>query len=445
MLKVSARDADGSIASVDYYEDSQLLGTVTNAPFSFAWTNVAVGTHTLTAVATDNLGDATTSNPVTFTILADTDSDGIPDIVDANPVEFDLQRLGNWKFDNTNNWVGEQGQLPVIATNLVGIPAWSSNQVQVQSGVNVPARLLYRTVETNGLANIAADQGTVRFWFSPNWVSAYYGPSGSARLFEFGTHSSGTNHGAWTLYVDSFGRNLVLASTTNELIRVTIDWSLVEWKHIAVTYSATNSAIYINGKLAGTGAGVPAGIDVGETLSIGSNGGQGNWVEPVWVPPFVDPARWYGGWIGGIWVDDPQNLGGDAYYEWIQGVLRLGRRIAGYDGMNQAALGRFDDLEIFNHPLDASQIATNLFPPTVDLAMPTNGQVFSAWANISTEITAASAVGAITEVGWLVNSNFYGRAIQPPYMGTIWYVPLATMPCRLWPKIPAVCARPRPW
>jgi len=60
----SSPNAGGSIAKVDFYNGSTLLGTSTTSPYSYTWNNVAAGTDTLTAVATDNLGLTTTSSAV---------------------------------------------------------------------------------------------------------------------------------------------------------------------------------------------------------------------------------------------------------------------------------------------------------------------------------------------------------------------------------------------
>jgi len=64
-----ASDADGSIAEVSfYYGGDNFLGTVTAAPYQFAWDGAPDGTYTLTAVVTDNEGAQTTSNAVVVTV-----------------------------------------------------------------------------------------------------------------------------------------------------------------------------------------------------------------------------------------------------------------------------------------------------------------------------------------------------------------------------------------
>ena len=68
-LTASAADSDGSIQKVEFFHGgSNLIATLTAAPYSFTWTGVPQGTYTLTAVATDNLNATTTSAPVNVTV-----------------------------------------------------------------------------------------------------------------------------------------------------------------------------------------------------------------------------------------------------------------------------------------------------------------------------------------------------------------------------------------
>src|SRR5581483_4682925 len=69
-ISASAADADGAIAKVEFFEGATLLGTATAAPYSVSLANVAAGTHTYTAKATDNLGAQTTSSAVS--VVSDT-------------------------------------------------------------------------------------------------------------------------------------------------------------------------------------------------------------------------------------------------------------------------------------------------------------------------------------------------------------------------------------
>lgn len=60
----AASDADGSVSKVEYFNGATSLGSATVAPFSYTWSDVAVGTYTITAKATDNRGAVTTSSGI---------------------------------------------------------------------------------------------------------------------------------------------------------------------------------------------------------------------------------------------------------------------------------------------------------------------------------------------------------------------------------------------
>jgi len=70
VCSATASDSDGTVSRVDFYAGSSLIGTDVSAPYSVNWNNVAAGTYTLTALATDNSGATTQSSPVTVTVNA---------------------------------------------------------------------------------------------------------------------------------------------------------------------------------------------------------------------------------------------------------------------------------------------------------------------------------------------------------------------------------------
>jgi xyloglucan-specific exo-beta-1,4-glucanase len=55
-ITVTASDPDGSVSYVEFYDGSVLIGTSSTYPYSFQWNNVPVGTHTIIAHVTDNMG-----------------------------------------------------------------------------------------------------------------------------------------------------------------------------------------------------------------------------------------------------------------------------------------------------------------------------------------------------------------------------------------------------
>lgn len=66
-LTASASDQGGSINTVTFAVNGSSIGagsSLGNGQYSINWANVAVGSYTVTAVATDNLGTTTTSSPI---------------------------------------------------------------------------------------------------------------------------------------------------------------------------------------------------------------------------------------------------------------------------------------------------------------------------------------------------------------------------------------------
>jgi hypothetical protein len=67
-LAATAGDVDGTIASVQFFAGTNIVASVTNAPYQFAWSNLVAGSYALTALATDDNGATTTSAVVNVTV-----------------------------------------------------------------------------------------------------------------------------------------------------------------------------------------------------------------------------------------------------------------------------------------------------------------------------------------------------------------------------------------
>ncbi len=63
-LAATASRPGGSISRVEFYNGTAKLGEDASAPYTYAWSNVAAGRYTITAVAIDNSGTRVTSAPV---------------------------------------------------------------------------------------------------------------------------------------------------------------------------------------------------------------------------------------------------------------------------------------------------------------------------------------------------------------------------------------------
>ena len=66
-IRATASDTDGSVTNVQFFDGAVSLGNDATSPYSLT-VSLAIGAHTLTAVAFDNFGAATTSAPVQVTM-----------------------------------------------------------------------------------------------------------------------------------------------------------------------------------------------------------------------------------------------------------------------------------------------------------------------------------------------------------------------------------------
>ncbi len=99
-ISANASDADGSIAKVEFYNGNSLLFSDNSAPYSYSWTNVAAGTYTIKAIATDDKGANTTSGSATVTVNTVT-SGGCPGVAQ-------YVNLGNYSAGSRVKNVGNQ-------------------------------------------------------------------------------------------------------------------------------------------------------------------------------------------------------------------------------------------------------------------------------------------------------------------------------------------------
>lgn len=70
LITANATDPDGTLSKVEFFAGKTKLGEDTAAPYQLTWNSVPVGSHTLSAIATDSTGLAARSSAVKVTIVA---------------------------------------------------------------------------------------------------------------------------------------------------------------------------------------------------------------------------------------------------------------------------------------------------------------------------------------------------------------------------------------
>ena len=91
-VRAAASDKDGTVTKVEFFDGTSSLGSILTPPYTTTVT-LYPGTHPLTAVATDNAGDATTSAAVTVTVNTTPIADPIPAHIVKDGTTIELQTI----------------------------------------------------------------------------------------------------------------------------------------------------------------------------------------------------------------------------------------------------------------------------------------------------------------------------------------------------------------
>jgi len=128
LIEADASDSDGTIALVELFANGSKIGEDANAPYSFAWDNVGVGTYNLSAKASDNEAAATTSSIRTVTVSdLSSETTTFETRISTGNDDVEENSNGSMYIDSTdielvNNWI--RGDQKVgLRFNNISIPA----------------------------------------------------------------------------------------------------------------------------------------------------------------------------------------------------------------------------------------------------------------------------------------------------------------------------------
>ena len=141
----NAWDTDGTVKKVEFFQGANKLGERTNSPYSLVWSNVASGSYSLSARATDNGGYATMSSPITISVTNSSSSLAVtlehPALAGSSFVFSFISQAGHTYEVDYSSVLGSGGWQ--VLTNLTG----TGSTLNV-TNKNVPATQRFYRVQT---------------------------------------------------------------------------------------------------------------------------------------------------------------------------------------------------------------------------------------------------------------------------------------------------------
>jgi hypothetical protein len=147
LAATASSTGSGSISSVAFFESTSasnntLIGTVNTSPYTLSWTSVPAGSYSITAVATDNLGQKTTSDPVAIAVSA-------PSVV-TNPTTLTVQQGSTGTSAVSLSSKPSANVTVTVAENASGDPDVTAS----------PTSLTFTTANWNTPQNVTFTAGT---------------------------------------------------------------------------------------------------------------------------------------------------------------------------------------------------------------------------------------------------------------------------------------------
>jgi RHS repeat-associated protein len=242
-ITANATDSDGSISRVDFYQGTTLIGSATSSPYTMSWNNVAAGSYSVTARATDNAGATITSTAVSVSVTPAGSCSGPTSGL-----------VACWKFDENGGTTAADSSGYGHQGSLQNGTSWTTGQ----TGAALNFDGVDDMVVTNGLADVT-NNFTLSFWALP---SASHEIDSESTSGTSGT--SGQRYAFWPTWYDSGHAGAGVSVGTNGVsvyehaayyMPATLVYpvTITNWTHITIVYENKQPKLYINGTLVRTG------------------------------------------------------------------------------------------------------------------------------------------------------------------------------------------------
>lgn len=386
MVEAAASDSDGTIQLVEFFVNGALLGTATASPWRVTWSAPPLGSHVLTARATDNEGGQTTSTALPFSIVAE----------NVKPVVALTAPTSGASFT-----AGATITLSASAAdsdgNVVSV-AFLANGLPIGTDTSDPYSIVWPNVSagTYALTAVATDDVGATTTTAPVTITVMPDPlrMNVALAANGGVASASSTLGAG-----------YPASAAINGDRRGINWGAGGgWNDGTPSQGPDWLEVVFNGAKS---------IDVVNVFSM-----QDAYGSPVEPTPTMTFTTWgvrgfevqY--WTGTGWAIVPGGVVTNNNLVWRQVSFAPVTTTRIRINVTQALNGYARLIEVEAWGMNA---AGGNVPPAVNIVTPADGATFTAPATLTVSANAADDDGTIASVQFFANGNSIGTAVAAPF------------------------------
>ncbi|GEM_PF-179428 len=220
LIEASASDADGTVATVEFFDGALSLGSDGIGPDYSISVDLFPGSHTLTAVATDNGGDSTTAPPVEITVTSTIIDNPIPDRVPKGDIMLAMKTIADGMASPLGMAVPDDGSGRMFVYDQDG-RVWI---VTASGRLSAPLLNVHDRLVTLGAYD---ERGLLGFSVHPNFpahplVYTYTSePLSGTADFQNGEGSANNHHGVIAEWrINGGNPDSVDVSTRREIMRI---------------------------------------------------------------------------------------------------------------------------------------------------------------------------------------------------------------------------------
>ena len=395
-IAASASDTDGTIARVDFYQGTTLLGTRTAAPYGVTWSNVPAGSYALTAVAIDNAGASKTSSAVNITVTGARLFIATP----ANGATIyggSVTVTGSFADDSNTTVLVDNGNTTRLAT--ISNTSYSAT-LPLYNGPNTVRVVVARRDKTSDTATVTVIGNTAPLvTFTAPATTSFDAPANVGLVVDAASPAS-------TISKVEFFRGTTLLSTSMAS-PYQFSWNNVPSGNYTITATATDA----NGYSASTYLPITvSGPNVPPTVALTAPTNGATFTAPATISLSANAA---------------DKDGSITLVEFLQNGLVIGSTNVYPYGMTWSNIGagsytltaRATDNRagtMTSAPVNITVGNLNS-PPNVSLTSPNSGASFVAPANVSLVATASDSDGTIARVEFYEGTTLLGSANAQPY------------------------------